>query len=108
MIYKLINYNYFTNDENNNKERSKHCILGNGEPDYITFLNMRKEFVHNKEYTKYCHTTERNNEDICVELKKINRTVSFRKYAQQYNNAKILALEHHRLINSDSCVKEVM
>ena len=47
-----------------NKERSKHCILGNGEPDYITFLNMRKEFVHNKEYTKYCHTTERNNEDI--------------------------------------------
>ena len=91
-----------------NKERSKHCILGNGEPYYITFLNMRKEFVHNKEYTKYCHTTERNNEDICVELKKINRTVSFRKYAQQYNNAKILALEHHRLINSDSCVKEVM
>jgi hypothetical protein len=91
-----------------NRERSKHCILGNGEEKYKEFLSMRKEFIRNKEYTQYCHTTERKHDDICVELKKVNRTVSFRRYVQQYTNAKVIALEHHRLQNADSCVKNVM
>ena len=91
-----------------NKYRSKHCVLGNGEPQYVEYLNLKKEFMKNKEYTKYCHTVERLSDDICVELRKINRTVSFRKYVQKYNNAKILALEHHRLVDSEPCVKEVL
>lgn len=91
-----------------NKERSKHCKLGTGENDYIEFIKMKKDFINNPEYTKYCHTLERKDDDICIELLKINRKVSFRTFVQQYNNVKIKALEYARLRNSDSCVKEVM
>lgn len=37
---------------------------------------MKKKFLLNPEYTKYCHTVERYSDDLCVELIKMNRTVS--------------------------------
>ena len=46
---------------------------------------MKKQFLLNPEYTKYCHTVERYSDDLCVELIKINRTVAFRQFAQDYN-----------------------
>lgn len=91
-----------------NKDRAKHCALGNGEKEYEEFLSMKKEFINNEEYTKYCHTLERDSDDICIELTKINRTVAFRKWAQKYNNAKILAVESARIRGSDDCVKNVL
>ena len=90
-----------------NKYRSKHCVLGNGEEIYKEFLKEKKKFINNKTLTSFCHTTERFNDDICIELQ-INRKVSFRKYVQKYNNLKILSLEHHRLQNSDECVKNLV
>ena len=68
-----------------NKEISKHCKLGNGEQAYKDFFEMKKQFLLNPEYTKYCHTVERYSDDLCVELIKINRTVAFRQFAQDYN-----------------------
>ena len=91
-----------------NKDRSKHCELGNGEKKYIEFLEMKKEFINNKEYTKYCHTLERDSDDICLELRKVNRTVAFRTWVQKYNNAKIKAKEYPRLQEADDCVKTVL
>lgn len=91
-----------------NKDRSKYCQLGNGEKEYIEFLEMRKEFINNPEYTKYCHTLERDSDDICLELRKANRTVAFRTWVQKYNNAKIMAREYPRLKQADDCVKNVL
>lgn len=91
-----------------NKDRSKHCQLGNGEKEFVEFLNMKKSFISNPEFTQKCHTVERDKDDICLELKRTNRTVAFRKYAQNYNNAKIMALENARLKEADDCVKEVL
>ena len=110
---------YITSDKNQyiskskclcgfNKYRSKHCVLGNGDPAYQEYLKMKKEFIKNKELTKYCHTLERDNDEICLELINTNLSVSFRNYVKEYNNKKILALQHHRLQESESCIKEVV
>ena len=123
----LTNVNYNCNDEctyiRNNKElyvseskclcgfnkyRSKHCVLGNGEPAFKEFLEMKKKFIKNNELTKNCHTLERNSDDICFQLLNTNLSVTFRNYVKEYNNKKILALQYHRLQESDPCVKEVV
>ncbi len=43
-----------------------------------------------------------------MELVNTNLTVSFRKYVKNFNNAKILALQHHRLHEAESCIKEAV
>ena len=91
-----------------NKYRSKHCILGNGEKPFQEFFEMKKNFIHNKTLTKFCHTLERDIDDICFELINTDMSVTFRNYIKEYNNKKILALQHHRLQGSDSCIKEVV
>ena len=91
-----------------NKYRSKFCVLGNGEEIFKNYLEIKKNFVKNKDFTKFCHTLERNMDDICFELINTNKTVIFRNYLKEYNNKKILALEHHRLQESESCIKEVL
>jgi hypothetical protein len=91
-----------------NKYRTKHCVLGNGEESYIEYLNMKKQFMSNKTLTKFCHTLERDVDEICFELINTDTSVSFRNYVKNYNNKKILALQHHRLQGSESCIKEVL
>lgn len=91
-----------------NKYRSKHCVLGNADPVYKDYLSKKKLFLSNKEFTQKCHTLERDLNDICYELVNTNLTVSFRNYVKFYNNAKILALQHHRLHEADSCIKEAV
>ena len=88
-----------------NKYRSKHCVLGNGDNKFKEYLKLKKKFISNTNYTSLCHTTERFSNDICVELQ-TKRSVLYREEFQNYNNHKILALEHHRLQNSDECIKE--
>ena len=91
-----------------NKYRSKFCVLGNGEKIYKEHLENKKKFMKNKSYTKYCHTLERDFDEICLELINTNLSVPFRKYVKDYNNKKILALQHHRLQESEECIKEVI
>ena len=91
-----------------NKYRSKFCVLGNGEEKYKNYLNNKKNFMQNQEFTKFCHTLERDLDEICLQLINTNLTVPFRKYVKDYNNKKILALQHHRLQESEECVKEVI
>ena len=91
-----------------NKYRSKFCVLGNGEELYKEYLENKKKFIQNKSLTKYCHTLERDLDEICLELINTNYSVPFRKYVKEYNNKKILALQHHRLQESEECVKEVV
>ena len=91
-----------------NKYRSKYCTLGNGEKVYQEHLENKKKFMKNKNYTKYCHTLERDFDEICLELVNTNFSVPFRKYLKEYNNKKILALQHHRLQESEECIKEVI
>ena len=91
-----------------NKYRSKFCVLGNGEKLYKEHLNDKINFIKNKTLTKFCHTLERDFDEICLELINIHKRVSFRKYVQEYNNKKILALQHHRLQESEDCIKEVL
>ena len=91
-----------------NKYRTKYCVLGNGEDIFIEFLNMKKEFIKNKELTKKCHTLERDFDEICLELINTNTTVGFRNYVKEYNNKKIMALQYHRLQESEPCIKEVV
>ena len=90
-----------------NKYRSKHCVLGNGADVFKEYLKMKKQILSNSNYTSLCHTTERYSDDICVELKS-KRSVLWRQDFQKYNNLKILALEHHRIQNSDDCIKNVV
>ncbi len=90
-----------------NQYRSKHCVLGNGNDTFKDYLKMKKEILSNTNYTSLCHTIERFSDNICVELQTI-RNVLWRRDFQKYNNLKILALEHHRLENSDSCIKDVV
>ena len=91
-----------------NKYRTKHCVLGNGEENYIEYLKLKKQFMSNKTLTKFCHTLERDVDEICLELINTDSSVSFRNYVKNYNNKKILALQHHRLQGSESCIKEVL
>ena len=91
-----------------NKYRTKYCVLGNGEDLFIDYLNMKKEFIKNKQLTKKCHTLERDFDDICLELINTNTTVAFRNYIKDYNNKKIMALEYPRLQESEPCIKEVL
>ena len=92
-----------------NKYRSKHCKLGNGENDYKLFLAMRKNYLSDENINlKYCHTLERFSYDLCNELININNTVDFRKFNQEYTNKKILALQFHRLQESENCIKNVV
>ena len=35
-----------------NKYMKKYCVLGNGEKEYIEFLNIRKKFLFNENYIK--------------------------------------------------------
>ena len=91
-----------------NKSRKKNCVLGNGEQDYINYLNIRKDFLFNESYIKKCHTLERNSNEICNELINTDKSVFFRYYVQNYTNLKIKALEFHRIKDSEPCVKEVI
>ena len=91
-----------------NKLRKKYCELGNGEQEFIEYLNMRKDFLFNEDFIKKCHTLERDSNEICNELINTNYTVAFREYAQRYKNLKIMALEYHRLKDADNCIKEVV
>ena len=91
-----------------NKYRSKFCVLGNGEKIFKEYLEYKKNFIQNKTLTKFCHTLERDFDDICFDAINIFKTLSFRKYLQEYNNKKILALQHHRLQESEECIKEVL
>ena len=91
-----------------NRYRSKFCVLGNGEKLFQEHINNRKNFIQNRTYTKYCHTLERDLDEICLELLNNNVTVPFRRYVQDFNNKKILALQHHRLQESEECIKEVI
>ena len=91
-----------------NRYRSKFCVLGNGEKLVQEHINNRKNFIQNRTYTKYCHTLERDLDEICLELLNINVSVPFRRYVQDFNNKKILALQHHRLQESEECIKEVI
>ena len=91
-----------------NKYRNKYCVLGNGEKEYIEYLEKRKEFLFNENYIKNCHTLERDSNEICNELINLNNTVSFRQFVQEYTNLKIKALEYHRIKDSESCIKEVI
>ena len=91
-----------------NKYRSKFCVLGNGEKLYKEHLENKKKFIRNKTYTQYCHTLERDFDEICLELLNTDFSVPFRKYVKEYNNKKILALQHHRLQESEECIKEVV
>ena len=88
-----------------NKYRSKYCVLGNGEQVYKEHLENKINFMKNKNYTKFCHTLERDLDEICLELINTDLSVSFRRYVQNYNNKKILALQHHRLQESEECIK---
>ena len=89
-----------------NKYRHKYCILGNGQKEFIDYLNIRKDFLFNEEYIKKCHTLERISNEICNELINTNHSVTFRKYIQNYTNLKIKALEYHRIKDSDNCIKD--
>ena len=91
-----------------NRYRKKNCKLGNGEKEYIDFLNIRKEFLFNEDYIKKCHTLERDYKEICNELINTDKSVYFRNFVKNYNNLKIKALEFHRLKDSDPCVKTVV
>ena len=91
-----------------NKYRKKNCMLGNGEKEFKEYLAIRKDFLFNEDYIKKCHTLERDSNEICNELINTNNTVDFRKYAQNYKNLKINALEFHRIKDSDDCIKEVI
>ena len=91
-----------------NKYRSKFCVLGNGEQLYKEHLENKKNFMQNKKYTQFCHTLERDFDEICLELVNTDFSVPFRKYMKEYNNKKILALQHHRLQESEECIKEVL
>ena len=91
-----------------NKYRSKFCVLGNGEKIYKEYLEYKKNFIQNKNLTKLCHTLERDFDDICLNTVNIYKSLAFRKYLQEYNNKKILALQHHRLQESEECIKEVL
>ena len=91
-----------------NQYRLKYCVLGNGEKEFIDYLNIRKKFLFNDDYTKKCHTLERDSNNICNELINTNSSVKLRKFIQNYTNLKIEALEYHRIKDSDSCVKEVV
>ena len=91
-----------------NRLRKKYCELGNGEKEFIEYLNIRKDFLFNEDYIKKCHTLERDSNEICNELINTNDSVAFREYAQNYKNLKINALEYHRLKDSDNCIKEVI
>ena len=110
--YTKSNGEIFTSEEKcmcgYNKYRSKYCIIGNGEPLYKEHFENKKKFLKNKEYTKFCHTLERDFDEICLELVNTDLSVPFRNYIKEYNNKKILALQHHRLQESDECVKEVL
>ena len=91
-----------------NRYRKKNCKLGNGEKEYIDFLNIRKEFLFNENYIKKCHTLERDYKEICNELLNTDKSVNFRIFVQNYNNLKIKALEFHRLKDSEPCVQTVV
>lgn len=91
-----------------NKYRTKHCVLGNGESIYIQYLNLKKEFMRNKSLTQFCHTLERDIDEICLQLINYNKSVSFRNYVKNFNNKKILTLQHHRLKESEPCIKDVI
>ena len=91
-----------------NKYRTKNCLLGNGEQEFIDYLKIRKNFLFNDNYIKKCHTLERDSNEICNELINTNLTVAFREYTKNYKNLKIKALEYHRIKDSDNCVKEVI
>lgn len=91
-----------------NYQRSKHCILGSGEDLYIDFIALKIKLFNDESYTKYCHTVEKFNEGYCAEKIKSDRSIATRRKIQEYNNIRILALEHHRLINADDCIKNVV
>lgn len=91
-----------------NQYRLKNCVLGNGQKEFIDYLNIRKQFLFNDDYTKKCHTLERDSNNICNELINTNSSVELRKFIQNYTNLKIEALEYHRIKDSDNCVKEVV
>ena len=110
-VKKSDNKNYISKDNclcGYNKYRTKHCVLGNGEDIYKDFLAMKKEFMGNKSLTQFCHTLERDFDEICLQLVNTDMSVSFRNYVKEYNHKRILALQHHRLQESESCVKEVI
>lgn len=91
-----------------NRYRSKYCVLGNGQPEYISYLENKKDFLNKTYYINKCHTLERDSDEICNELINSNKTVAFRNYVQVYNNKKILALQYHRIQESEDCVKEAV
>ena len=91
-----------------NKHRKKYCVLGNGEKEYIDFLNIRKKFLFNENYIKKCHTLERDTKEICNELINTEKSLFFRNFVKQYNNLKIKALEYHRIKGADPCIKNVI
>ena len=102
---KTINENCFCGY---NKYRKKYCVLGNGEKEYIEFLNIRKKFLFNESYIKKCHTLERDTKEICNELINTEKSLYFRNFVKNYNNLKIKALEYHRIKDSEPCVKNVI
>ena len=67
-----------------NRHRKKNCKLGNGEKEYIDFLNIRKEFLFNEDYIKKCHTLERDYKEICNELLNTDKSVNFRNFVKNY------------------------
>ena len=91
-----------------NKYRSKFCVLGNGEDIFQNFLEIKKNFMKNPDFTKFCHTLERDSDDICFELLNTDMSVTFRNFVKEFNNKKILALQYHRLQESEPCIKEVL
>jgi hypothetical protein len=91
-----------------NQYRLKYCVLGNGQQEFIDYLNIRKKFLFNENYIKKCHTLERDSNNICNELINRNSSVELRKFIQNYTNLLIEALEYHRIKDSDNCVKEVV
>ena len=84
------------------------AYFGNGEQLYKDHLNDKINFIKNKILTKLCHTLERDFDEIYLELINIYKRVSFRKYVQEYNNKKILALKYHRLKENEKCIKDVL
>ena len=72
-----------------NKYRSKFCVLGNGEKIYKEHLENKKKFMKNKSYTKYCHTLERDFDEICLELLNTDFSVNNFMYCEDVMEEKV-------------------
>ncbi|MCQ2816568.1 MAG: hypothetical protein MJ252_04790, partial [archaeon] len=110
--YKISNGTIINQDDKclcgYNKNRNRYCALGNGEKIFKEFIDLKKEYLKNEDYIKYCHTVERLSDNFCIELRNQKRSVSFRRFVQKYNNARILAKEYPHLQDADECVKYTM